>query len=161
MIPGIDVGVNYEPADVAQGLGGDWYDVLELRRKLVYLAVGDVVGHGLPAVEDMAQLRSAGRALALQGLPPAQLLAELNTFTRRASHGQFATMSIDKQLAVQKAVVRLSLQLGQVVLSSQSGKRCHREIQWLTPGSKTVIVDGKPRPIIVRAGERQEVGECR
>lgn len=93
-IPGIDVGVNYEPADVAQGLGGDWYDVLELRRKLVYLAVGDVVGHGLPAVEDMAQLRSAGRALALQGLPPAQLLAELNTFTRRASHGQFATMSI-------------------------------------------------------------------
>jgi len=93
-IPGIDFGVNYEPADVAQGLGGDWYDVLELRRKLVYLAVGDVVGHGLPAVEDMAQLRSAGRALALQGLPPAQLLAELNTFTRRASHGQFATMSI-------------------------------------------------------------------
>ena len=38
-----------------------------------YLAVGDVVGHGLPAVEDMAQLRSAGRALAHQGLPPAQL----------------------------------------------------------------------------------------
>ena len=93
-IPGIDVGVNYEPADVAQGLGGDWYDVMALRRKLVYLAVGDVVGHGLPAVEDMAQLRSAGRALALQGQPPARLLAELNTFTRHASHGQFATMSV-------------------------------------------------------------------
>lgn len=82
-------------------------------------------------------------------------------YQRLTADRQFATMSIDKQLAVQKAVVRLSLQLGQVVLSSQSGKRCHREIQWLTPGSKTVIVDGKPRPIIVRAGERQEVGECR
>ena len=93
-IPGLDVGVNYEPADVAQGLGGDWYDVLALPKKLTYLSVGDVVGHGLPAVEDMAQLRSAGRALALQGLPPAQLLAELNTFTRHASHGQFATMSV-------------------------------------------------------------------
>jgi serine phosphatase RsbU (regulator of sigma subunit) len=52
------------------------------------------VGHGLPAVEDMAQLRSAGRAMALQGLPPAQLLAELNTFTAHASHGKFATMAV-------------------------------------------------------------------
>ena len=63
------------------GLGGDWYDVLELRRKLVYLAVGDVVGHGLPAVEDMASCAARAALLALQGLPPAQLLAELNTFT--------------------------------------------------------------------------------
>ena len=53
-----------------------------------------MVGHGLPAVEDMAQLRSAGRAMALQGLPPAQLLAELNTFTAHASHGRFATMAV-------------------------------------------------------------------
>jgi serine phosphatase RsbU (regulator of sigma subunit) len=42
----------------------------------------------------MAQLRSAGRAMALQGLPPAQLLAELNTFTAHASHGRFATMAV-------------------------------------------------------------------
>ena len=53
-----------------------------------------MVGHGLPAVEDMAQLRSAGRAMALQGLPPAQLLAELNTFTAHASNGRFATMAV-------------------------------------------------------------------
>ena len=59
-----------------------------------YLAVGDVVGHGLPAVEDMAQLRSAGRALAHQGLAPAVLLAELNGFTRHASQGKFATMAV-------------------------------------------------------------------
>ncbi len=42
----------------------------------------------------MAQLRSAARALALQGLSPARLLAELNTFTRYASQGKFATMSV-------------------------------------------------------------------
>ncbi|MCX2929820.1 SpoIIE family protein phosphatase [Mycobacterium sp. CVI_P3] len=90
----VDVGVSYEPADVVQGLGGDWYDALELPHGRMYLAVGDVVGHGLPAVEDMAQLRSAGRAVALQGLPPARLLAELNTFTRHASNGKFATMGV-------------------------------------------------------------------
>lgn len=91
---GLDVAVAYEPADVAQGLGGDWYDIMPLPKGRTYFAVGDVVGHGLPAVEDMAQLRSAGRALAHQGLPPAQLLAELNGFTRHASIGKFATMSV-------------------------------------------------------------------
>lgn len=91
---GLDVCVAYEPADVAQGLGGDWYDIMPLPKGRVYLAVGDVVGHGLPAVEDMAQLRSAGRAFAHQGLQPAQLLAELNGFTRHASLGKFATMAV-------------------------------------------------------------------
>lgn len=90
----LDVAVSYQPADGEHGLGGDWYDVMALPKQRTYLAVGDVVGHGLPAVEDMAQLRSAGRAMALQGLPPAQLLAELNTFTAHASHGRFATLAV-------------------------------------------------------------------
>jgi len=93
-VPGLDVCVTYEPADVAQGLGGDWYDVMALPKNRTYLAVGDVIGHGLPAVEDMAQLRSAGRALAHQGMPPALLLGELNGFTRHASQGKFATMAV-------------------------------------------------------------------
>ena len=92
--PGFHTCIHYEPADIAQGLGGDWYDVMPLPKNRTYFAVGDVVGHGLPAVEDMAQLRSAGRALAHQGLPPAQLLAELNGFTRHASQGKFATMAV-------------------------------------------------------------------
>jgi serine phosphatase RsbU (regulator of sigma subunit) len=67
---------------------------MALPKRRTYIAVGDVVGHGLPAVEDMAQLRSAGRAMALQGLSPARLLAELNIFTAHASHGRFATMAV-------------------------------------------------------------------
>ena len=91
---GLDLCVVYEPADVAQGLGGDWYDLMRIPGDRRYLAVGDVVGHGLPAVEDMAQLRSAGRAMAHQGLSPSRLLAELNGFTRDASRGKFATMAV-------------------------------------------------------------------
>lgn len=93
-VAGIEVCVSYEPADVAHGLGGDWYDVMALPGGCAYLAVGDVVGHGLTAVEDMAQLRSAARALAHQGLPPVGLLDELNRFTRNASQGRFATMAV-------------------------------------------------------------------
>ena len=90
----LDLCVTYAPADVSHGLGGDWYDVMPLPDNRIYLAVGDVVGHGLPAVEDMAQLRIAGRALAHHGLQPAQLLSELNGFARDTSHGKFATMAV-------------------------------------------------------------------
>ena len=90
----LDLAVSYEMADAVHGLGGDWYDVMSLPKQRTYLAVGDVVGHGLPAVEDMAQLRTAARAMALQGLPPARLLAELNAFTAHTSHGRFATIAV-------------------------------------------------------------------
>jgi len=93
-IPGIDICVTYEPADPAHGVGGDWYDVMPLPGNRTYLAVGDVIGHGLAAVEDMAQIRGAGRALAHRGLPPAKLLTELNRFTRDVSNGKFATMVV-------------------------------------------------------------------
>ncbi|KAA1251142.1 SpoIIE family protein phosphatase [Mycobacterium simiae] len=93
-IAGLEFAVSYHPADVAHGLGGDWWDAMSLPKNRTLLAVGDVVGHGLSAVEDMAQLRAAGRALAVQGLAPAQLLAELNIFTGHASHGKFATMTV-------------------------------------------------------------------
>ncbi|VBA47166.1 SpoIIE family protein phosphatase [Mycobacterium attenuatum] len=93
-INGLDIAVCYQPADATHGLGGDWWDAMPLPKNRTYLAVGDVVGHGLPAVEDMAQLRAAGRALAMQRLAPAQMLAELNILTGHASQGKFATMTI-------------------------------------------------------------------
>lgn len=92
-IDGLDLAVSYQPADAVHALGGDWYDVLQLP-KTVYLAVGDVVGHGLSSVEDMAQLRTAGRTLALQGLSPSRILTELSTFTKQLTNGRFATMVI-------------------------------------------------------------------
>jgi serine phosphatase RsbU (regulator of sigma subunit)/integral membrane sensor domain MASE1 len=90
-VAGVEIAICYEPADGAHRLGGDWYDAFTLPENQLYLAIGDVVGHGLPAVEDMAQLRVAGRSLALQGLTPAQMLGHLNTLTRHASQGRYAT----------------------------------------------------------------------
>jgi serine phosphatase RsbU (regulator of sigma subunit) len=93
-IPGLDLGACYQPAAPGQAVGGDWYDAMELPQGLIYLAVGDVVGHGLAAAEDMTQLRNAGRALAIQGLGPGRMLAELSTLTGLVTHGRFATMSV-------------------------------------------------------------------
>lgn len=93
-VAGVEIAVCYEPADRAHRLGGDWYDAMALPENKLYVAVGDVVGHGLPAVEDMAQLRFAARALALQGLGPDQLLGHLNTLTGHASEGKYATVTV-------------------------------------------------------------------
>ncbi len=89
---GIQFCVCYEPADTVRGLGGDWYDVLPLPKNRTYFAVGDIVGHGLQAVEDMAQLRSAARTLAYQGESPARVLAGLNDFTDDVIRSEFATV---------------------------------------------------------------------
>lgn len=94
-IAGLDVGISYHPADAVHGLGGDWYDLIPIPETgATYLAVGDVVGHGLSSVEDMAQLRSAARALAFQGLSPGRIVTELNSFARHATKGRFATVVI-------------------------------------------------------------------
>jgi serine phosphatase RsbU (regulator of sigma subunit) len=54
-----NVAVRYRPATSSLNVCGDWYDVLDLGRDRLAVAVGDVVGHGLEAAGVMGQLRSA------------------------------------------------------------------------------------------------------
>ncbi len=88
---GLEYNAHYLPSDSATGLGGDWFSVMPLHGGRTYLAIGDVVGHGLAAVDDMAQLRSAGNAYAHQGLSPSHVLRELNRFAGHQIRGEFAT----------------------------------------------------------------------
>jgi anti-sigma regulatory factor (Ser/Thr protein kinase) len=59
-------------------VGGDWYDVINLPDGTVGLAMGDVVGKGVPAASLMGQLRNGLRACARDGRPPAEILNLLN-----------------------------------------------------------------------------------
>lgn len=93
VIPGLEVGASYRQTGTAQQIGGDWYDAMALPGKRAYLAVGDVVGHGLTAAEDMTQLRNAGRTLAIAGYQPASILEELARVTDWATSGKFATVA--------------------------------------------------------------------
>ncbi|MGI9125899.1 MAG: PP2C family protein-serine/threonine phosphatase, partial [Mycobacterium sp.] len=88
---GLDYRALYRPAEAAHGLGGDWYSVMSLPEGRTYLSVGDVIGHGLMAVEDMAQLRSAGNAYAYQGLSPRQVLTQMNRYAATQIQGEFAS----------------------------------------------------------------------
>jgi serine phosphatase RsbU (regulator of sigma subunit)/integral membrane sensor domain MASE1 len=93
VIPGLEIGASYRQAGTTQHIGGDWYDALALPGQRTYLAVGDVIGHGLTAAEDMTQLRNAGRTLAIAGFQPASILEELARVTDWATSGKFATVA--------------------------------------------------------------------
>jgi serine phosphatase RsbU (regulator of sigma subunit)/integral membrane sensor domain MASE1 len=93
VIPGLEIGASYRQAGTTQQIGGDWYDAMALPGQRAYLAVGDVVGHGLTAAEDMTQLRNAGRTLAIVGCQPASILEELARVTDWATSGKFATVA--------------------------------------------------------------------
>ncbi len=77
-LPGTRIAVRYVPAEKTANLGGDWFEAAALPDDRVLLAIGDVSGHGLPAIAHMAQLRHALVGLTMTGEPADRLLAWLN-----------------------------------------------------------------------------------
>ncbi|HEX9064879.1 MAG TPA: SpoIIE family protein phosphatase [Streptosporangiaceae bacterium] len=84
--------VRYEPAVDVLEVGGDWYDAVALDSGRLAVAVGDVVGKGAAAAAVMGQLRSAARALLLQGHGPAEMLTALDAFARRIPGARCSTV---------------------------------------------------------------------
>src|ERR1700744_36735 len=91
-VDGQDLAVRYEPAVDALEVGGDWYDAIALDGGRLAVAVGDVVGKGAAAAAAMGQLRSAARALLLEGHGPAQVLTNLDAFAQRIPDARCSTV---------------------------------------------------------------------
>jgi GAF domain-containing protein len=65
-VDGLEIVGRYEPASVELGMGGDWFEVVELDGGRVGFIVGDVVGHGVASAAEMSQLSAVlGTVLAL------------------------------------------------------------------------------------------------
>ncbi|MFJ1563912.1 SpoIIE family protein phosphatase [Streptomyces erythrochromogenes] len=77
----VDVAYRYLPATA--GVGGDWFDVIQLPGARVALVVGDVVGHGVHAAATMGRLRTAVHNFATLDLPPDELLGHLDELINR------------------------------------------------------------------------------
>ena len=90
-IDGVEIEPRYLPAGRGAGIGGDWYDAVELEDGRVAVVVGDVVGHGLRAATVMGQMRNAFRAYALVETSPAQMLARLNRLLAKDGRNLMAT----------------------------------------------------------------------
>ncbi|MER7732076.1 SpoIIE family protein phosphatase [Streptomyces erythrochromogenes] len=77
----VDVAFRYLPATA--GVGGDWFDVIQLPGTRVALVVGDVVGHGVHAAATMGRLRTAVHNFSTLDLPPDELLGHLDELINR------------------------------------------------------------------------------
>ncbi|HEX4720081.1 MAG TPA: SpoIIE family protein phosphatase [Thermoleophilaceae bacterium] len=84
--------VRYLPASGGPAVGGDWYDAIVLPDGQLGLAIGDVTGHGAEAAVLMGQLRTALRAYALEGSPPAIVVSQLNALALSLGDDAMATL---------------------------------------------------------------------
>lgn len=91
---GLEVAVRYEPAVSAVGIGGDWYDVIELSATETGVVIGDVTGHGTTAVAMMAELQALTRHLLVAGTALPEICSQLDRSLQR--HGTFATAVIGR-----------------------------------------------------------------
>ena len=90
-MPGCDVATRYLPGTRLGRVGGDWFDSVKLPGSRLALVVGDVMGHGLNSAAMMGQFRTAVQTMAQLGLPPAQLLRNLDDLAQRLGEQYLAT----------------------------------------------------------------------
>jgi hypothetical protein len=85
--------VRYRPAIGTLNVCGDWYDLVDLPGDRIAVAVGDVVGHGLPAAGVMGKLRSALSAASRAVDGPARALEVLGLYARSVDGAENTTVA--------------------------------------------------------------------
>ncbi|WP_433468924.1 SpoIIE family protein phosphatase [Spirillospora sp. CA-128828] len=84
----LEVAHRYLPAEA--GVGGDWFDVIQLPGARVALVVGDVVGHGLHAAATMGRLRTAVHNFSALDMAPDEVLTHLDDLVARIDNEESA-----------------------------------------------------------------------
>ncbi|MCW2829432.1 MAG: histidine kinase [Aeromicrobium sp.] len=129
VIDGLDIVAQYRPAGDGSEVGGDFYDVFQIRSGEWVIALGDVAGKGVEAAALTSFVTHSLRAIAVQTDAPSAMLTILNHALLVASHDRFCTV----------AVLRL----------------LREDHHWLG----TVSVGGHPLPLLRRRdGTVREVG---
>jgi two-component system CheB/CheR fusion protein len=77
-VPGLEIGLAYQPAHLAERVGGDFYDVFALKDARVAVLVGDVCGSGVQAASLTETVRATLRALASFDASPSSILTGAN-----------------------------------------------------------------------------------
>ncbi|NRQ49156.1 PP2C family protein-serine/threonine phosphatase [Aeromicrobium stalagmiti] len=93
-VPGLEVAGAHRPAGDGTEIGGDFYDVFQIRSGEWVVVVGDVSGKGVEAAVLTTYVRHAVRALAVQNDSPAGVLRALNTLLLAHGSERFCTVAI-------------------------------------------------------------------
>lgn len=89
---GLDVAVRYQPTNSTSGLGGDWYDVIDLGGSRTAFVIADVSGHDAEAVAVMAQLRPSLHVYARSAASPSAVLVALHQLMLELAIPRFLTI---------------------------------------------------------------------
>ncbi len=82
-VAGVTLATRYLSAKGPGEIGGDWYSSVPQEGNRLGVAIGDVAGHGLEAVADMAAARFGLRALAASDPTPDVVLERLSRLVRK------------------------------------------------------------------------------
>ncbi len=127
-VPGLDLAAAYRPAGDGDVVGGDFYDVFEVRDGAWVVAIGDVCGKGPEAAVVTALARYAIRAEAVRLSSPAAALATVNEVLLGHRTDRFCTAAM---------LWLRPLDDGWEVTMSSAGH----------PPPLVVPADGEPRPM--------------
>jgi sigma-B regulation protein RsbU (phosphoserine phosphatase) len=93
-IPGLDVAAAYRPAGNGEEVGGDFYDVFEVRNGDWVVAIGDVSGKGAEAAGVTALARYTLRTATMRTTSPAHALDLLNEVLLGHPTDRFCTVAL-------------------------------------------------------------------
>jgi phosphoserine phosphatase RsbU/P len=93
-IPGLEVSAAYRPAGDGEEVGGDFYDIFQIRPDDWVVALGDVCGKGVEAAVVTSLVRHTLRALAVQTEDPSRMLASLNDLLLAQGLERFSTVVV-------------------------------------------------------------------
>lgn len=138
----------YLAATDGMGVGGDWYDALELPGERVALVIGDVQGHSMQAAAVMGQLRNALRAYAAEGHQTAAVMSRTNRLMAELDPGVFATCAI--------VTIDLRSATAEVVLAGHPPP-----VRRAADGAVAVLTAPVGPPLGVVAGEEYQAARVR
>ncbi len=108
-VPGVEVGVVYQAAGEGNEVGGDFYDLFEMRENCWGLAIGDVCGTGPEAAAVTGLARHSLHILAREGQPVPAVLERLNTaILDEGARGRFMTLLYGELMPRPEGGVRLT-----------------------------------------------------
>lgn len=128
----LDMDVRYRPAaDV--GMGGDWYEAIEAPDGQVTVVLGDVSGHGVEAVADMARARTLIGSLVRQGSDLGAVLHQVDQLLGR-----------EQPVMATVVLVHIDPWTG-VVRYTSAG---HPPVLFRLPDGKVVMAEGSRQPLL-------------
>jgi serine phosphatase RsbU (regulator of sigma subunit) len=130
--PGLACAARYLPAARSVGMGGDWYEGLLLPDGRYAVVVGDVAGHGITAVGQMAQFRAVLGALVRLDTPLDQLFG-------------LATSVVQGDDPIASAVVAVIDAAAGEVRYAAAG---HPPPLLRLPDGEVVVLDGGRQPLL-------------